>query len=267
VHRGVYRVGHTAPLEFAPEMAAVLAAGDRTVVSGRSGGYVYALLPRPSGAIELSGKARCERPGIRVSRVAVDRSESTRCRGIPVTTPARTVVDLAAELEPLQLESVVEEARRRHLIRRHELVAAAGAGGQRSGAVRLRALLGREHEPALSRSDTEKRMLRLVRAADLPHPELNAVIGPYEVDMYWPEAQLAVELDSYTFHGTREAFERDRARDAELQSSGLPVLRFTWRQIRYQPELVLARLARALASRPLPPRDPGAGRGRAGRPL
>jgi very-short-patch-repair endonuclease len=241
-----------------------------TAIQGRLerglAGYVYALLPRPRGRIQLSGHARCERPGMRVRRVAVDRSESRRCRGIPVTTPARTLVDLAGELDPLHLESLVEEAERRNLIRRRQLIAAAEAGGHRSGAARMRGLLRREQEPALTRSDTEKRMLRLVRAAELPQPDLNVLIGPYEVDMYWPEARLAVELDSYTFHGTRQAFEHDRARDAKLQSSGLPVLRFTRRQIRYQPELVLARLAQALASRPLPPPGPAAGRGRAGRP-
>ena len=249
VHRGVYRVGHTAPLEFAAEMAAVLACGSRTALSGRSGAYVWALLPRPQGPVQVSGMVRRERPGIRARRVPLRRSEVTRCRGIPITSVARTVVDLASELEPLQLESVVAEVKRRRLASRRDLEASAELVGGRRGAARLRELLAREQDPALTRSDTEKRLLRLVRAAGLPAPDHNVPFATYELDTVWRDARLVVELDGYEFHRTRDAFERDRARDAELQASGFAVLRFTWRQVRYQPELVLARLARTLAQR------------------
>jgi very-short-patch-repair endonuclease len=249
VHRGVYRVGHTASLEFAAEMAAVLACGPRTVLSGRSAGYVWALLPRPRGPVQVSGAARRERPGVRGHRVPVDSSEVTRCRGIPITSVARTVVDVAAELDPLQLETVVAEAERRRLLRRRDLAASAELAVHRRGAARVRELLHRQHGPALTRSDTEKRLLRLVRASGLPAPDHNVPFGIYELDTVWRGARLVVELDGWEFHRTRADFERDRARDAELQASGFAVLRFTWRQVRYQPELVLARLVRTLALR------------------
>jgi very-short-patch-repair endonuclease len=249
VHRGVYRVGHTAPLEFAAEMAAVMACGPRAVLSGRSAGYVWALLPRPRGPVQVSGAVRRQRPGIRARRIPVARSEVTRCRGIPITSVARTVADLAGELEPLQLESVVAEAERRRTVKRRELEAAAQLAGRRHGAARLRELLRQEHDPALLRYDTEKRFLELVRAAGLPTPDHNVPFGAYELDTVWRAARLVVELDGFEFHRTRAAFERDRARDAELQASGLAVLRFTWRQVRYQPELVLARVVRTLALR------------------
>jgi very-short-patch-repair endonuclease len=249
VHRAVYRVGHTAPLEFAAELAAVLACGPRTVLSGRSAGYVWALLPRPRGPIQVSGVVRRERPGVRARRVPVGRSEVTRCRGIPITSVARTVIDIAAELDPLQLESVVGNAERRRLVRRADLKASADLAGRRRGAARLRELLRRQDNPALTRSDTEKRFLRLVRASGLPAPDHNMPFGIYELDTVWPGARLVVELDGWEAHGTRADFERDRARDAELQASGFAVLRFTWRQVRYEPQLVLARLVRALALR------------------
>jgi very-short-patch-repair endonuclease len=249
VHRGVYRVGHTAPLEFAAELAAVLACGPRTVLSGRSAGYAWAFLPRPRGPVQVSGAVLRARPGIRACRVPVDRSEVARCRGIPITSVARTAVDVAAELDPLQLESLVAEAERRGLVRRRDLAASAESAGRRRGAARLRELLRREHDPALIRSDTEARLLRLVRAAGLPAPDHNVPFGIYELDTVWRGPRVVVELDGYEFHRTRAAFERDRARDAELQASGFAVLRFTWRQVRYQPQLVLARLVRALALR------------------
>jgi very-short-patch-repair endonuclease len=249
VHRGVYRVGHTAPLEFAAETAAVLACGSRTVLSGRSAGYVWALLPRPHGPVQVSGAVRRKRPGIRARRVPVGRSEVARCRGIPITSVARTVVDLAGELDPPQLESVVAEAERRRLVKLRDLAASADLGSRRRGARKLRELLHRGHDPALTRFDTEKRFLRLVRAARLPAPDHNTPFGAYELDTVWRGARLVVELDGYEFHRTRGDFERDRARDAELQASGFAVLRFTWRQVRYQPELVLARLVRTLALR------------------
>jgi very-short-patch-repair endonuclease len=249
VHRGVYNVGHTAPMPLAREMAAVLACGPRAVAGHRSSGYVWALLPQPRGDVHVSGATRGQRSGIRAHRVPVDRNEVTRCRGIPLTSPARTMVDLAAEVEPLQLESLVADAERRGLMRRRELAAAAEAGGQRSGGARLRELLRHEHAPSLTRSDTERRFLRLIRAASLPPPDHNVPVGQYELDTLWRDARVVVELDGYEFHSSRAAFDRDRARDAELQASGFVVLRFTWRQVKHRPELVIALLARTLALR------------------
>jgi very-short-patch-repair endonuclease len=199
--------------------------------------------------VQVSGAVRRARPGIRACRVPVDRSEVARCRGIPITSAARTAVNVAAELDPLQLESLVAEAERRGLVRRRDLAASAESAGRRRGVARLRELLRREHDPAPIRSDTEARLLRLVRAARLPAPDHNVPFGTYELDTVWRSARVVVELDGYEFHRTRAAFERDRARDAELQASGFAVLRFTWRQVRYQPELVLARLVRTLALR------------------
>jgi very-short-patch-repair endonuclease len=105
-------------------------------------------------------------------------------------------------------------------------------------------------EPALTRSEAERRLLELIRAARLPEPEVNARIHGLEVDFLWRERNLVVEVDGYAFHSSRAAFERDRRRDAELATAGISVVRVTWRQITGEREAVAAMLARALYGRP-----------------
>jgi len=98
----------------------------------------------------------------------------------------------------------------------------------------------------MTRSEAEHRLLVLLRAARLRIPETNVRIGRYEVDAFWERERLVVEVDGYAFHSTRGAFERDRARDADLQAQGFRVLRVTWRQIVEEPEAVVGRIARLL---------------------
>jgi very-short-patch-repair endonuclease len=103
--------------------------------------------------------------------------------------------------------------------------------------------------PAFTRSEAERRLLALIRAAGLPPPRTNVHVGPYEVDFLWPAHRLVVEVDGFAFHSSRAAFERDRRRDADLQARGLRVTRVTWRQLEREPHAVVARLAAALALR------------------
>jgi very-short-patch-repair endonuclease len=100
--------------------------------------------------------------------------------------------------------------------------------------------------PQLTRSEAERRFLDLIERARLPRPRTNVRIGRYEVDLLWPEQRLIVEVDGYAFHSTRAAFERDRARDAELIAAGYHVIRVTWRQLVEEPEATVALLAAAL---------------------
>ena len=138
----------------------------------------------------------------------------------------------------------------------------------RPGARPLRAVLELEKGPALTRSEAERRLLALIRAAGLPAPEHNVRVYGSEVDMLWREQGLVVEVDGFAFHSAREAFERDRMRDARLTRAGLRVMRVTWRRLTGAPQAVVADLAQALAgaSRPRPLRGPAGGRGRVGRP-
>ncbi len=247
VHRGVYRVGHPSPLPFSRELAAVLATGEGATLSHGSAAYAWALAPEPRGAVEVTipPDRRRARAGIRAHRSMLPSSDVTTCRGIPITTPTRTLVDLAAASSPEQLERAVADALRRRLVTRRGLKEA--LVGSRPGAPALRALLERAEGPALTRSEAEARMLALVRAAHLPAPEHNVRIGRYELDLLWRSERLVVEVDGYAYHRGRAAFECDRTRDAELSATGLRVMRVTWRQLVDEPQALVARLARALA--------------------
>ena len=135
----------------------------------------------------------------------------------------------------------------RRLVRERELRAAIDRSRNRAGAGGLRALIGDGLSKGATRSEAERLFRRIVRSAELPAPEYNQPVGPYELDALWREHRLAVELDSYRFHGARVPFESDRVRDADL--TAFKVLRFTWRRLTRHPEAVAATVARELAVR------------------
>jgi very-short-patch-repair endonuclease len=139
----------------------------------------------------------------------------------------RTLLDLASTLTPHQLERACHRAGERRLLD------ASLVPAQRRGARRLRTALQtlEHHEPQLTRSELEERFLELVAAAGLPRPRVNTRVEGLEVDFFWPAARLVVEVDGRRHHLTPAAFERDRRRDALLQTAGHRVLRFTYRQI------------------------------------
>jgi very-short-patch-repair endonuclease len=134
------------------------------------------------------------------------------------------------------------------------------------GARRLRAVLAEAAPPSLTRSQAERRLLDLVRAAGLPHPRANARVRGFEADLLWPDERLVAEVDGFAFHASRRAFERDRARDAALAAAGYTVVRVTWRQLDEAPHAVVARLAAALATRTAAPALRPAGSGAARSP-
>jgi very-short-patch-repair endonuclease len=251
-HRGVYRVGHTAPLPFAREMAAVLACGEFAVLSHHSAAATWQLARDDELEVHVSviGGRRHRRPGIRSHRSSLGLEDVSYVRRIPVTGPARTLLDLATDARPLLLERAVEDARRRRLVTNHSLEAILERARGHRGSRALRSVLERDRGPALTRSAAEERLVELIRAAGLPPPEHNIRIGPYELDVVWREARLVVEIDGFAYHSSRQAFERDRRRDATLAAAGWTVIRVTWRQLMEEPEAVIARLAAALARAP-----------------
>jgi very-short-patch-repair endonuclease len=188
--------------------------------------------------------------GIRVHWVAAfGPGETTRSRGIPVTTPARTVLDLATQLGMREVEQAIAQAERTCPGTQRKLLALLARYPARPGTPKLREHLEAPRHPALTRSEAEERFLALVRRAGLPAPEVNVALHGYELDFLWREAGLAVEIDGFAFHGDRAAFEADRRRDAHLAARGVQVMRITWRQITEEPEALLVRLAQALAKR------------------
>ncbi len=246
LHRGVYLVGHKVPPEGAREMAAALACGPRASVSHRSAATLWALAPSlPNTApvhVTVHNGSHRARPGIRVHRIALPRSDRRSLDGVPVTSATRTIVDLAVARDPC-LESAAARALRRGLAGRDELVERARAT---RGCRSLMRLL--DAGPALTESEAEARFLKLVRRAHLPMPECNVPLGRFVVDFLWRDESLIVEIDGFAFHSDRSTFESDRVRDAELQLAGFRVLRFTWRMLVDQPQAVVARLARALGN-------------------
>ena len=252
VHRGVYLVGHTVLPPLAREMAAVLALGGGAVLSHRSAARCWLLTPGSEGDIDVTvaGRIVANRRGVRVHCVStLDSRDTTRRHDLPITTPARTLLDLADVADERELERAVDEAFVRRLVDRRRLVAVLARAPGRHGAAPLKALIRREGGPTLTRSEAEERVLSLVRAARLPAPEVNVRIEGHVVDLYWRQERLVVEIDGWKYHSTRAAFERDRRRDADLDAAGLRVIRVTWRQIVDEREALVARLVRALMVR------------------
>jgi very-short-patch-repair endonuclease len=247
LHRGVYCIG---PLQAprARAIAAVLAYGDGTLLSHFSAAALWGLEPERAGAmhVNVDRPGAHSRPGIRVHRTRLNPLDARRRDAIPVTSPARTLLDLAAIASGKELDRAIEEAQIRRLVTEQSLKEQFERHPRHRGTRALRQAI--RLEPSFTRSEAERRLLELIRAARLPAPKANIRVAGHEVDVLWPDAKLVVEVDGYAFHSTRAAFERDRRRDGELQAAGYRVLRVTWRQLEDEPEALIAALARTLAA-------------------
>ena len=227
VYRGVYRVGHIAPSIEADYMAAVLACGEGAVLSGRAAAVLLGLiraLPAPDPEVI----ARSERhvSGIVTHRERAGVSDRMIWKGISVTTPARTLVALAAVVSSGELARAVHEAGIRHDTTPEEVDAVLARRPNSRGAATLRAILHGDQGKTLSQ--LERAFLKLLRGAGLPLPVTNRRAGGHLVDCRWPQHKLTVELDGYRYHRSRHAWERDRAREREAYARGDHFRRFTW---------------------------------------
>jgi very-short-patch-repair endonuclease len=194
---------------------------------------------------------RRRRTGIRARRdPLLGPDEVTHVQGIPITTPTRTVFDLATVLAPPDLERALARADKRGLAELATLWSLVARYPTRRGSGTLRTLLLSGGGRDLTRSEAEERFLTLLKRAELPRPEVNASLGRYEVDFLWRTERLVVEVDGFAFHSSRSSFEDDRRRDAALAARAFRVVRVTWRQIVRRPEATVARLAQALAVAP-----------------
>jgi very-short-patch-repair endonuclease/predicted transcriptional regulator of viral defense system len=251
LHRGVYLIG---PLLVpgARTMAAVLACQSEAYASHHTAALLHRLPLRAKPRtihVTVIGRNPGSRQGITLHRVAsMAADEITEINNIPVTTPARAILDLAATLDTPELEQLVAEAYAKNLATRHKLESLIARYPTRPGTRRLRELL-EAGTPAFLRSRGEQLLLALIRKAQLPPPAANARLHGYEVDLLWPQHRVVVEFDSQAFHSTRPKRERDSRRDQELILTGYVVLRVTWRQLTAEPEALIARIAAALAQR------------------
>lgn len=248
LHRGVYFLGYAPPGPLAVVPAAVLACGEGAVASHWSAAGIWGLLPFESEPdVLVAGGNPGEKPGVRVHRTAhLDRADIRIRDDLPLTSPSRTVCDLAASAPLRVTERAVPEAVVRRLSTESQLLAAAARIGNRPGSAAMCVLLGAEQGPGFTRSQAERVLLKLIAAAGLPAPEKNVQIGSYRVDFVWRAQRIAVEVDGYQFHGHRAAFERDRRRDRSLRAAGFTVIRITWRALQDEPLRVVADLARSL---------------------
>jgi len=250
LHRGVYVVGHRRLQARAHTMAAVLAVGPGAVASHRDAAWLHGLRPGNHRRSDVTTTRRGVRgsEGIAVHRTTVlSADEVTAVDGIPVTTVARTLVDLAAVVPRDHLAKALSEAERLQLldVRALERAMERTRTRARSGQARLRAVLADHaaHGVQLDRSQLERRFAALLRDAGLPRPRLNHVIEGVEVDAVWPRERVAVELDGWQFHRHRRAFQRDREKGNALVAAGWTVLRFTHRDVAERPAEVAAQLS------------------------
>ena len=221
-HRGVYRVGHRAPSTDATYMAAVKACGPGAALGGMAAAYLLGLVrgrpPRP----EVTAPGRRRVAGVATTR---GRPERTLWRGIPVTSVAWTLVDLAGRMAEDDLARAFHEAGIRHHTTPEQVERALERRPQARGAAKLRRVLRGDAKVTLSK--LEARFLSLLREAGLPEPETNARAGMRHLDARWPAHHLTVELDGYRYHRSRHAWEQDRRREREAHARGDRHLRFT----------------------------------------
>jgi predicted transcriptional regulator of viral defense system len=244
IHEGVFSVGHPSVNALSRCIAAVLSCGPDTVASHRTAAWLWRIRDTARSGIEVTVPRWIRRAApieCHTSRVPAD--ERAVVDGIPVTSVPRTLLDLAAVLQPHQLERAIDQAEVLRLTDPLSLPQLLERYPGRRGAATLRtALASANLGLGITRSELEERFLRLVTKARLPRPELNAALQIanrwIEVDCLWRAQRGAVELNGRSVHGTRAAFERDRARDRRLQAEGWAAARITWRQLeRDAPEL------------------------------
>jgi predicted transcriptional regulator of viral defense system len=253
LHRGVYAVGHASLRREGHLYSALLAVGPVAVLSHRTAAEWWDLRARSGSAVEVTLPTRNGRrvTGVTVHCVrALAGADITVHRRLPVTTVARTLLDLAEVTDRVTTERALERAENLRLldVPTAEDVLARAIG--RHGARTLRAALAGYTGPSATRSELERRFLSLLTEAGLQPALVNGLVDAgghcYEVDFAWPVERVLVETDGFVNHSTRAAFERDRRRDLELKLAGYEVIRVTWRQVTQQPEALMQALRRVL---------------------
>jgi very-short-patch-repair endonuclease len=244
-HWGVYRVGHRAPSVEARYLAAVWACGKRAVLSGRAAGHLWGILKGATPPPEVTTPAERRVKGVITRRA--QRIEPTTHRGIPVTTVPRTLVDLASHLPLDDLARACHEAGVRHDTTPAQVEAVLVKRGRTRGAAKLRRILTGDVHVTLS--ELERQFQQRLREADLPLPQTNRPAGGRRVDCRWPEHRLTVELDSYRYHHSRQAWEQDRRREREARARGDEFRRYTYGDVVEHPGLMLAELRALLRYR------------------
>jgi hypothetical protein len=231
---GVYRVGHRAPSVEAHYMAAVKACGKDAVLRGRAAAYLWGLLRGEAPGPEVLTPTERRIKGIKTGRSRrIDRRDVTKRNGIPITTVARTIVDLAADETPEDLALHFHAAATRYKLKPHHVEAVLKRRHNAKGAKKLRRVIYGDTRPLLS--DLERGFIALLEAHNIPLPKTNIPRHGHWVDCRWPQHRLTVELDSYRYHGTRHAWETDQRRELKAKKRRDEYRRYVWGDVFERP--------------------------------
>lgn len=244
--RGIYRVGHTAPSTEAHYLAAVKACGPAAVLSGRAAAYFWGILRgvrTPPGPEVIVPTARSIE-GILTTRHRLHHSDKTTFRRIPITTPARTLVDIAPGTPDDELARACHEAGVRFKVTPGKVKAVLARRRRVPGSRKLMAIMVGDTKVTLS--ELERAFLELLREHGLPLPETNKVYDQNRIDCRWPEYRLTVELNSYRYHNSRASWEADYERERRARRRRDEFLRFTYDDVFEDPTYMLAELRRLL---------------------
>ena len=248
VFHGVYAVGHPRPEAIARAAAAVLACGDEAVLSYFSAAALWGMGTKWPRIPEITVPARRRPTGIRVHvHPALESRDIRRHRAIRVTSPARTLFDIAPRMTEAQLARAVNEARLNAGLRLPHLAELLDRESYHPGLRLLRPYVEQPTGP--TRSQFEDRFVAFARDHGLPTPSTNTRVAGYEVDALFPHERVIVELDGWDFHSNRRSFERDRDRDAALLAAGYVTVRITWERLTGAPAREAARLRAILKAR------------------
>jgi very-short-patch-repair endonuclease len=248
----IYGVGDRALPELWRESGAARACGEGSFVSRHWSAALWGFRPPAQGDVEVTvpyGR-NARRKGIRIHRARrIDPRDVTVYRNIPVSTPAFTLLEIATDLTYVEFERAFDDALTIPVMRMAEAEDVLRRHAGKRGIARFAEFARPEHGDEITWSWAEQKMKSLARKGGLPMPSLNHRRGRIVPDFLWRPERVIVEVDGFRWHGARRAFESDRARDAALAAKGWIVIRVTWRQLKYQPELVLVRIAQTLALR------------------
>jgi very-short-patch-repair endonuclease len=250
VHRGVFAVGHEA-LGWQGRLQAAVLANEPAVASHITAAWIWGLLRTRPGTFHLTAPTRRHRKEkIVVHFARLEADDVTTDEGVAVTSPGRTVLDLAPDKSARDLGRLLKRADDNDVLDRRRFEALLLRAGGHPGRGKLAAALAAyKPETATLRSDLERRFRDLALAAGLPRPQMNVAVEGYELDAHWEAEGFAVELDVYATHGSPTSFEADRERADDLLLAGIELIRVTDVRLAREPRETVARVAAHLARR------------------
>ena len=248
VYAGVYAVGHLPTLPQDQAVGALLACGEKAVLSHSTAATVWGILRRWETPFEVTAPTARRRDGIRVHRAALERRDQKTQIGLRVTSPARTLLDVAPRLSDTALRRAVNDLRRPGYLHLPQLADVLERFPRHPSSRRLRPLLD-VPRGSPTRSELEDKFVAFCARFGLPEPQTNVWVAGREADAWFPRERLIVEIDGYPFHSDRGSFESDRDKDATALALGIATVRVTEPRIDHAAEREAERLAAILARR------------------